>query len=892
MNKKFLNVILFSALMVGTTGTFTSCKDYDDDIDQLNNELAGVKSSLSALQAKVDAGKYVTNVTKSGDGIVVTWNDNSTSTIETIKGDKGDDGKAPKIEIDPTTKNWKIDGVDTGVCAEGIKGADGAAGPAGPAGANGINAKSPEISKETGNWVVYSWDAEKQEYVGTDTGVSAKGASAYVVDKKSYWELNVAVDKEGSAYTTVKLPKAASILSLQAVSIDKDGKIGPAEVTMSYSKKLNDKVVFHNITYAKNTILLSQVSTLSAIVNPQDADASVYAFVLADSKGNVPFKVTNPKNNETEKPLTRAASANKGVFDMTVEYVSTANCGKSAGTYALTTETANGLVASAYDVEVEEQAVTTIDHINLKDLSVKINKELDLTGCFKNTSVANIDGDNVNDLTPYIVDYYFEFADKTAAANLGATISGNTIKAEKAGPLNINVNYLLVNGDKAEAASAKTIQVTFEYVAPSTTLDPIEWTVNITNKEQYLSLANIQSALAGATDTDLPSVTKVGDITWADGKALSEKTITVNGKKYGKGGITIDESWITTIDKSNLYYKDAQDNKFKKADADAKIKIQTPLYVKFSFDPAKAFPAEESYQIVLGLKKNRATENAFEIPVKVTIKSPAESAVNPFSRLSAYFDGDNAVVYGVADGAYVKYNLFDLYKDMGTEKSNVEFSETLHKNISGHTCEPWIVVDPANNKTSDISVKAYDDSKGADNRDNVYSTREIQAAYTVFGNEHIAKIVNKFNLTVKSEIKEGVLEATAAANASGNGVSPIKVSLKNITAKDVYGEAYNLVQMYKKSGTEYTASGEPKDSRIQKVEVVLADDNAKEYLKIEDHKGSQFDMNKTDAYSYFSVVKKSAETALQNDVPCKVSLVVHDKWGATTTTTVTITLKK
>ena len=43
MNKKFLSVILFSGLMVGTAGTFTSCKDYDDDIDQINNELTGIK---------------------------------------------------------------------------------------------------------------------------------------------------------------------------------------------------------------------------------------------------------------------------------------------------------------------------------------------------------------------------------------------------------------------------------------------------------------------------------------------------------------------------------------------------------------------------------------------------------------------------------------------------------------------------------------------------------------------------------------------------------------------------------------------------------------------------------------------------------------------------------
>ena len=33
MNKKFLSAILFGALMVtSSTGTFVSCKDYDDDI--------------------------------------------------------------------------------------------------------------------------------------------------------------------------------------------------------------------------------------------------------------------------------------------------------------------------------------------------------------------------------------------------------------------------------------------------------------------------------------------------------------------------------------------------------------------------------------------------------------------------------------------------------------------------------------------------------------------------------------------------------------------------------------------------------------------------------------------------------------------------------------------
>ena len=60
MNKKFLSVILFSALMVGTAGTFTSCKDYDDDIESLDNRVSAVEKLVSDLQAKIDAGSVIT----------------------------------------------------------------------------------------------------------------------------------------------------------------------------------------------------------------------------------------------------------------------------------------------------------------------------------------------------------------------------------------------------------------------------------------------------------------------------------------------------------------------------------------------------------------------------------------------------------------------------------------------------------------------------------------------------------------------------------------------------------------------------------------------------------------------------------------------------------------
>ena len=60
MNKKFLSAILFGALMVTSTGTFVSCKDYDDDIDSLNEKVDKLAKDLSELQAA--AGTYVTAV--------------------------------------------------------------------------------------------------------------------------------------------------------------------------------------------------------------------------------------------------------------------------------------------------------------------------------------------------------------------------------------------------------------------------------------------------------------------------------------------------------------------------------------------------------------------------------------------------------------------------------------------------------------------------------------------------------------------------------------------------------------------------------------------------------------------------------------------------------------
>ena len=54
MNKKFLSAILFGALMVTSTGTFVSCKDYDDDIEQLSNEKDKLSQQIAELEKQVN----------------------------------------------------------------------------------------------------------------------------------------------------------------------------------------------------------------------------------------------------------------------------------------------------------------------------------------------------------------------------------------------------------------------------------------------------------------------------------------------------------------------------------------------------------------------------------------------------------------------------------------------------------------------------------------------------------------------------------------------------------------------------------------------------------------------------------------------------------------------
>ena len=165
MNKKLMSTLLFSAALL-SAGVVTSCKDYDDDIDELRAGLEAVESLASELQSQIQKGAILTDVTATSNGVRLTLSNGNT--FELTNGVDGEDGSV--VEIGPNG-NWFIDGVDTQKPSRGEKGDKGDPGEKGEQGEPG----EPGTPGQSTSSVYY--------YPGTEG------------DENGYWiKVNVAAD--------------------------------------------------------------------------------------------------------------------------------------------------------------------------------------------------------------------------------------------------------------------------------------------------------------------------------------------------------------------------------------------------------------------------------------------------------------------------------------------------------------------------------------------------------------------------------------------------------------------------------------------------------------------------------------------------------------------------
>lgn len=81
MRKRFVKVVLFGALTFAATTSFISCKDYDDDIKRIDNEIGQINQSLTDLKTAIgnNGVKSVTYDAATGKLTIVDSNDKSVS---------------------------------------------------------------------------------------------------------------------------------------------------------------------------------------------------------------------------------------------------------------------------------------------------------------------------------------------------------------------------------------------------------------------------------------------------------------------------------------------------------------------------------------------------------------------------------------------------------------------------------------------------------------------------------------------------------------------------------------------------------------------------------------------------------------------------------------------
>ncbi len=340
MNKKFKNLFLAGAIVLGLAGVAVSCTDYDGDINDLTERVKKLESTVSDLQTAINNGAVITDVTPITNGVKVTLSNGKS--FDVTNGKDGNDGKdgAPGKDGSVVTiganGNWFIDGKDTGFASKGDKGdkgdpgkdgkdgapgkdgKDGNDGAPGAPGKDGVDGKdalqiwyqpcTDKSDANYGKWVKYTYDPASKETTSevTNIDVFPEGTITAVYDEESgkITFHNVEGAKDGvveiSLLTTVK-----SLALIPEALMEGLGYIEfPYGIVIPDEE--NDTIAFYS----------SGVANVTYRLNPENADvnANEWAFINRKVKTIQMRSASDKKDlvsivSENQKPVVKGGEA-------------------------------------------------------------------------------------------------------------------------------------------------------------------------------------------------------------------------------------------------------------------------------------------------------------------------------------------------------------------------------------------------------------------------------------------------------------------------------------------------------------------------------------------------------------------------------------------------------
>ena len=579
MNKKFLSAILFGALMITSTGTFVSCKDYDDDIDEINGKIDKIETTLSELESKI-GDKGVTSVTfdeKTGVLTVVDGTGSHTYTIKTT---------APSVEKTVVTvdgKDLKVDGKVIGQLGDTVEVKD-----------NELYVNGKATGIKVGKYAILENDADGM--------------------------YTITLPDANGEMKTIKLPKATSgMMSVTANEATFTAKSIASSAPDGIAWGKADKAITWkgakgNI--AKGQLLLGRYTEGEVTVVPSSYNLGAQTLKLVASDGSVaPVTVTATANNDLISGE-RAASAN-GNWTVAITMDETVTADNIATAFATEVESqaknvkyalsVNGDLVTGYEfvIDTDETAETTalaatkikVGGVEGTDDAKTASNPLTISNFKLGTNEIIIEDKDASNADAHkVYDAYLEIGDIDKAGRYGVTVNGMKITAaDKAAKQEIPfiVHILDVTGTETK----QYINVTF--VAATVEDEPIaDQTYKLMPEKNFV--IDLGNTFTGLTDEQADKVQ--GNITWAtDGNFFKED---------------ITESNVT-------YYTDAACKK-QVTDLSSAATIKTIKYAKIADSEIADAPKAGATKLTITLSDDAAAGNEIKkVSANYTITLPS-----------------------------------------------------------------------------------------------------------------------------------------------------------------------------------------------------------------------------------------------------------------------------
>jgi putative uncharacterized protein (fragment) len=818
--------------MVTSAGTFVSCKDYDDDIDNLQGQIDANKAGIEELKKLIGEGDYVTNVTKDGDNIVVSFKNAGDKTIE-LKDEVGSICKVENGEL-------YIDGKATGIKIS-------ADAP--------VTEFKPAVKVEDGKWAVLQADGTYKT-----TGIPATGVTVSGSQTEGF--ILTFVNAEGEE-TVIELPTAASRITSLSVANGAETTVKLNKYTFGITaenKKAWEKATGKTVTSAKFIVADNAENKVSVRVNPVDVDATAIEFVAINGKNevlpNVTFVANEDKNYATE---VRAAYGN-GLYHMTVKQFTLADdkasdaldkaMANDKGYYALT---ANKVYRAEYNMKFQIEAATAaIGDILVDDKEVE--NEAVTVDAGKAHSVTVENEEDLYDLylsasQEDIKLFGLEFDNEKGTFTITKTPDVVT-----AANFDLTVHTLDNSGEVAEETITVTLSdviVTDADYATRTLAIVANNTEDVSKDKNFFTadMATMTKALGNELDAWKRKVANASVAFYSDAKC--EKAV------EGDKGVVLTFVDAEGKELTENAIKSAVDMKFAVTNATASkaFKVNTVYYAKVTFTTT-----------------GDSELNSVVVPFKFTVPTLASM----FATEAAVFKGDVAYAYmNVADqtsgeAAYSLKRAFAKYPEVSLDMDD----ETAI--VGDYTSADLADVAETFDENAKITLKADVD---ADEKTNIPAgyAKELIVIASDKDYEGWAYGEGEGEYVFKVKVMSPIFEGTVTSIESAVEIPATSVDGYKLGNKDIQGTTYNKVA-YKVLQDAVNEKGEGywKRPEIASVEAAVASDRV---IKI-GNEGKAVDAamatdGKTVVEGYIQVLPQNIATTTEETI----NVSVTDTWG-------------